>query len=106
MNYFLLAGIIITILAILPILFFIIPIQYTELHQPKSEFKSINVTRVLLFYLEVMLVLGMVPGLPRKFQLLNIPAVNNWSKLASLTNPLPFLVAAVILVIIYRQKLD
>lgn len=106
MNYFLLIGIITTVAAILPILFFIIPLQYRELHQPKSEFKSINTTRVLLFFLEVALVVGMVPGIPRKTQLLNTPSINNWSKLASVTNPLPFLIAAIILVVIYRQKLD
>lgn len=101
-NPFLLTGVVISIAALVPFFFYILPKQLAEVRRPPS---ILSRTRFRLFWLEVMLVLAIVPGIPRTIQLLSIPAVNDYAKLVSITNRLPYLIIAVILVMIYSERI-
>lgn len=101
-NPSLLIGTGVSVAALLPFFFYILPRQLAEVRRPKSVLSR---TRLRLFWLEVMFVLAIVPGIPRAVQLLNVPAVNNYAKLVSITNRLPYLIIAVILVLIYNERI-
>lgn len=101
-NYYLLTGIVIVFLAMVPFVY-ILSKQYQEYRRPKS---NLTPTRRYLLLTEFLLVLLFIPGLPRAFQTLSLPAVNNWAKLASITNRLPYLLIALFLLAIYREKID
>lgn len=100
-NYYLLFSIIITFLALTPLVLYVIPKQFTEVRRPKNEFTKL---RKLVFLSEVFLALAMIPGLPRSFQLLSVPPVNNWAKVATISNKLPYLATMVILILIYNYR--
>lgn len=102
-NYYLLAGTIITILALLPLIFYVIPKQLKEVNRPKSE---LTPTRISLFLLESAIAVTMLPGVPRMIQLLSIPPSNDYAKVVAVTNKLPYLIISIILLVIYHQRVD
>lgn len=101
-NYWLLTGIIIVFLAILPFIYVLVK-QYNEFRRPKS---LLTPTRGYLLLTEFLLTLLFIPGLPRAFELLGVPPVNNWSKVAAITNRLPYLLIALLLLVIYTEKIE
>lgn len=100
-NWYLFVGIIIIIISALPILLFLIPSQVKEV------LKGGNNVRVkkLVLGLEIAIVFCMFPGLPRAFQVLNQDPVNNWARLASIMNRLPYLFIMILLMLIWFYKL-
>lgn len=102
-NYFVLTGMILTILALIPLVSYILPKQWAEVKRPKSP---LTPARISLFLLELSITLTMIPGIPRSYQTLIIPAVNDYAKAVSITNRLPYVFISVILVILYRERLD
>lgn len=102
-NYYLLTGMLISILAVIPIVFYILPKQWVEVRRPKSV---LTPTRISLFILEASIAITMLPGIPRLYQLLDVPPANNYAKIVAITNKLPYLIISVILLIIYRERID
>lgn len=101
-NYYLLVGVIIAILALAPMVY-VIYAQIKEVRRPKNP---LTPTRLRLLILEVMFPLIILPGLPRAVQLLSLPPVNNYAKIVSITNRLPYLIVAVLLFVIYRESIN
>lgn len=102
-NVYLLIGMTITIIALLPLLFYILPKQWAEVRRPKSELTN---TRIALFILEASIAITMIPGIPRLYQLLDVPPANDYAKVVAITNKLPYLIISIILLIIYRERID
>lgn len=100
-NYWLFSGLIIMIFAFVPLVFYVIPKQFAEVRRPRNEFTRL---RKLVFLAEVFLVLAMVPGVPRSIQTLGTPPVNNYAKVAAITNRVPYFATMVILVLIYNYR--
>lgn len=100
-NWWLLTGIIMTLTAMFALAFYVLPRQYQETQRPKSHFTQF---RWLIFLGELLLIFGMAPGLPRSFQILNVPPVNNWAKVAAVTNKVPYFAMMVVLILIYRFR--
>lgn len=103
-NWYLFASIILIFVTILPVLFYVIPKQYSELvKQRRNRTWPDRVTFIgrSLLTLQIMFVIGSIPGLPRSLQLLDTPPANNYAKVASITNRIPPLVAMMTLVIMY-----
>lgn len=100
-NWYLFVGIVIIILASAPILFFLIPKQIKEI-QKKSNNKRV---KKYILGLEAAIVFCMFPGLPRAFQVLGVDPVNNWARLASVMNRLPYIFITILLLLIWFYKL-
>lgn len=100
-NWYLLVGVIITLIAIVPLIVYIIPKQFHEVRRPKNEFTRL---RKLVLSGEIFMMLAMIPGVPRSIQVLDIPPANNFAKLVAITNRLPYVAMMVILVLIYNYR--
>lgn len=100
-NYYLLAGVIMTGISIIGLTFYIIPRQYAEVQRFDKDIKRFAKGILLV---EIFLVLGMVPGLPRSFQVLDQPAVNVYAKVAAVTNRLPYLLITLLLILLYNYR--
>lgn len=101
-NWFVFASIVMTLVSVVPIVFYILPRQLEEVrrdHDIASRF------RWYIFELELLLAVSMIPGLPRAFQVLTEPAFNNYSKIASVTNRVPYVAITFILILMYNYKI-
>lgn len=100
-NYYLLSGLVMTVISIIGLTFYIIPKQYTEVRRFN---KGIREFAKGILLVEIFLVLGMVPGLPRSLQVLDQPAVNVYAKVAAVTNRLPYLLITLLLILLYNYR--
>lgn len=100
-NWYLLSGVIIISISVLPLLFFLIPHQLREIEQ-RSNNKRV---KKYVLGLEVFIALTMLPGLPAVIGGISRPAKDNWVRLANISNRLPFLGIMVLLMLIWFYKL-
>lgn len=99
-NWYLLTGVVIVFISAVPLLFLIIK-QSQEVQRKSNNTKL----RKYVLGLEIAILLCMLPGLPRAFQLLSVDPVNNWSRVASIMNRLPYIFISALLLLIHFYKL-
>lgn len=90
-NYYLFAGIIMTLISMVILLSYVIPQQLKEVLRPKSY---LTPSRIVLFIIQVSYLFALVPGLTRSFQVLDLPITSNWARVAAITNRVPYLLGA------------
>lgn len=100
-NYYLFTGIVVTVLSVIPVMFYLLPHHLHDL-QLKSNNKRL---KKYVLWLETAFVFCMLPGLPRAIQLLGVPAYNVAAKIAAVSNRLPYIIITTLLLLIQFYKL-
>lgn len=102
-NWWLLAGLVVTIISVVSTCLYILPKQFRENQRPRNDFSRL---RLYILAGELFLTAGMSLGFATSIQSLNIPPRNNWSKVASISNRVPYAAIAFILILIYNYSDD